>query len=421
MARSVASVLVLGGNFAGLEVAQKLHELAGDRAEITVVDQKPNLLFVPNLALEALADRDPALSLNLPLAETLHRDGIAFAQASVREIDPDRRVVIVVPSERPGAAAEPLVYDYLVVALGARLAFDQIEGFAEFGQTVSDTFYANRLRQYLHRGGYKGGPIAIGSARFHQGDTGGLVPRAAAACEGPVVELGLSVGTWLQQHHLGGPNLVTLFTPGDLIAEDAGTHIVAKLLETASGLGYHYRHNVEDIRRLTAAGIEFADGSSVEAEIKIVFPDWIPHEFLRGLPISDDRGFVVTDRLMRNARYADVFAAGDAAALSVPKLGSIAHEEADVVARQIAKDLGRLPAAEADQPAHLSVFCIGDMGGGKAFYINSDSWYGGSKEELRMGHIPAILKLQYKETFFRRHGKVPPWSLNVAKWLAEHA
>ena len=51
---------------------------------------------------------------------------------------------------REGSAQESITYDYLVIATGCRLAFDEIEGFAEFGHTFSDTFYGNKVRNYLH-------------------------------------------------------------------------------------------------------------------------------------------------------------------------------------------------------------------------------------------------------------------------------
>ena len=38
-----------------------------------------------------------------------------------------------------------------------------------------------------------------------------------------------------------------------------------------------------------------------------------------------------------------------------------------MVGRQIAKDVGAMPAGEADKPWMPEVICIGDMGGGKAF------------------------------------------------------
>lgn len=59
-------------------------------------------------------------------------------------------------------------------------------------------------------------------------------------------------------------------------------------------------------------------------------------------------------------------------------------------------------------------------GGGEAFYIHSDSWFGGETQELQMGKIPYLQKIAYKEVFFRNHGKIPSWALPAAKWTAEH-
>jgi sulfide:quinone oxidoreductase len=84
-----------------------------------------------------------------------------------------------------------------VIALGNRLAYDQIAGFGEHGDTVSSGFYGNKLRRRL--AAYRGGPIAIGSARFHQGlqDKPDWLPVGLAACEGPPLELGLAMAHWL--------------------------------------------------------------------------------------------------------------------------------------------------------------------------------------------------------------------------------
>ena len=73
--------------------------------------------------------------------------------------------------------------------------YDQIEGFGQYGLTVSDSYYGNKLRRFLFDGGYRGGPIAIGSARFHQGSRGrpDWLPTSKAACEGPPLELALSL------------------------------------------------------------------------------------------------------------------------------------------------------------------------------------------------------------------------------------
>jgi sulfide:quinone oxidoreductase len=419
-------VLVLGGNFAGLGSAQKIREYAGDAVNITVVDRKPYLLYVPNIPGEVFEGRNPMKSMHMDIVKPLADDGIDFVQAEVTRIDADARKVVCVASERPGGAEFKLDYDYLVIALGNRLAFDRIEGYAEYGHTVADGWQGERLRQYLEND-YRGGPIAIGSARFHQGDgavglepyPGGKIPNALAACEGPPVETMLSLATWLKQHGKGGPDKITVFTPAELIAEDAGEQVVGKLLDIASGMGFKYMNKLQDIKRVTADGIEFANGQSVEAELKIIFPDWVPHAFLKNQPFTDSEGFVVTDLLMRNPKYPEILAAGDVAAVTVPKLGSIGHQQCEIVGRQIAKDVGRMKAEEADQALAPVVLCIGDMGDNQAFYIRSNSWYGGDTQILKMGRVSYFLKNQYKNLFFSTRGKLPPWGVDAAERLVE--
>lgn len=420
-------VLVLGGNFAGLGTAQKIREYAGDSVDITIIDQKNYLLFIPNIPADVFENKDPSVGQRMDLPPVLSEDNIGFIQGEVVSIDVDSKMVEYCPSERPGSAVQKTSYDYLVIALGNRLAFEKIEGFAEYGDSVTDIYLGNRLRKKLWEGGYKGGPIAIGSAMFHQGDgakglepyPGGSIPPAEAACEGPPVEVMLSAATYLKQTGQGGPDKITVFTPAEVIAEDAGLGVVNQLLTTASQMGFNYVNNAKDITRITADGVELASGKTIDAELKIIFPDWAAHDFMRGLPISDSEGFVVTDLLMRNPKYPEVFAAGDSAAVTVPKLGAIGHEECEIVGRQIACAVGRMSEEAANTPLKPVVNCIGDMGDNMAFYIRSNTWYGGDVEVLKMGHIPFLLKMQYKNLFFRTRGKMPEWGLDFSTLLAE--
>lgn len=420
-------VLVLGGNFAGLGSAQKIREFCGEQVNITIIDRKDHLLFIPNIPADVFENKDPAIGQRMDLPPVLAKDNIEFIQGEVSVIDVDNREVQFMPNERPGAASSRIQYDYLVVALGNRLAYEKIDGFAEYGDSVSDVYLGNRLRKKLWGGGYRGGPIAIGSARFHQGDgakglepyPGGSFADLPAACEGPPVEVMLSAATYLKKTGQGGADKITVFTPGDLIAEDAGEKVVNQLLEIASNMGFNYVNKAEDINCITADGIELANGTNLDAELKIIFPDWVAHDFMRDLPISDSEGFVVTDLLMKNPKYPEIFAAGDAAAVTVPKLGAIGHQQCEIVGRQVALAIGHMGEEAANKPLQPIVYCIGDMGDNQAFYIRSNSWFGGNEQVLKMGHIPFLLKMQYKNLFFRTHGKVPDWGLDFSKLLAE--
>nr|WP_275664006.1 hypothetical protein [Ignatzschineria cameli] len=153
--------------------------------------------------------------------------------------------------------------------------------------------------------------------------------------------------------------------------------------------------------------------------MKIVFPDWVAHDFLKGLEISDNQGFIITDLLMRNPKYKNIFAAGDCAAVTMPKLGAIGHQQCEIIGRQVAMDLGKMAPEKANEPLQPWVFCIGDIGSGKGFYIRSNSWFGGDTQVLKMGRIPYMLKMQYKTLFFETDGKVPVWGPDVAEIMAE--
>lgn len=421
MSGACPHVVILGSSFAGLTTARFIRAQCGDRVEMTVIDRNPYLIFVPNIPMEVFDNHDPLVSMHMETVRFHNRDGNEFINAAVTAIDPDAKRVVFTPTDRAGAAPETIGYDYLVVALGNQLAYDRIEGFGEFGDTVSSGHYGNKLRRKLFGGKYKGGPIAIGSARFHQGleHKPDWLPVAEAACEGPPLELALSMAHWLGEHSMGDAHNITLFTPGDTIAEDAGEEIVKEFLDLASGMGFGYVHGTQDVARITADGIEFANGESMEAELKILMPDWVPHAFLQDLPISDERGFILTGIDMRNREHPEVFAVGDAAALTVPKLGSLGHQQAEIVARQIAVDVGSLDRAEAGATYRPEIICFGDMGGHKGFYIHSDTWFGGNTSVFKMGYMSWAMKMGFKEMYFRTGGKPVSWGMPATEFTMD--
>jgi sulfide:quinone oxidoreductase len=137
-------VVVLGGNFAGLSCAQKIREYADDSVDITLIDRKDYLLFVPNIPTDVMENRDPSKHQRMQLRPILASDDIDFIQGAVKHVDIESKKVDFLPTERPGAEHTTLHYDYLVMAIGAHLAYDRLPGFAEHGHTVSDLFHGER-------------------------------------------------------------------------------------------------------------------------------------------------------------------------------------------------------------------------------------------------------------------------------------
>lgn len=414
-------VVVLGCNFAGLTVSRYLRQEAKDAIDITVIDRKNYVNFIPNIPIEVFNNHDPADNLEFSFLKFLKSDKSNFIQGEIEEIDPESKKVYFTPNERPGSAKEFIAYDYLVVALGCRLAFDKIEGFAEFGHTFSDTYYGNEVRKFLYND-YKGGPIAIGSDRFIQGESPKLpqIPTAMAACEGPPVEIAFSMADWLKHHKLGDAKKITVFTPAEVIAEDAGQKILDQLLPMMTEMGFGYKNNTIGIKRIYKEGIDFKDGSSLEAELKIIFPNWEPHHFMKKLPFVDDQGFVVTDFHMRNPDYPEIFAVGDAASVTVPKLGSLGHMECEIASKVIASEVLNKGEASAIEPLKPMVLCFGDMGNHKGFYMHTNEWWGGDTSILKMGYTPYILKMGFKNMYYTLGGKVPGWGMPLSELIGDH-
>lgn len=421
MQQAKAKIVVLGSNFGGMTAARFLARKLGDKATVTVIDKKSYLLFVPNIPETVMANRNPQADMHLDVIPFYQSDGTNFIQAYVNAIDPETRTVEFSPDVRPGSPTERIRYDYLVIALGCKLDYAAIPGFAEYGSAVSDCYYGNKLRKYLWEGGYRGGPIVIGSARFHQGTTDrpDWLKTLVAACEGPVMEMAMLLGNYLKSKFkhkdMSG---ITMFTPGEVLGEDAGVTLAERFAKMAESYGEKIVNNTYDIKRITRDGIEFENGGSLEAEIKLVLPDWKTHEFLHGLPLTDDMGFVITDKTMRNPRYPNIFAVGDCAALTVPKLGAIGDAEARVVVHNIGRDLGidvKNFASELDP----MVICWGTMGHHKAFYLHTNEFYGGKTGYLKMGHLYYMMKMAFKTMYYETGGMPPAWGLPAAELVGD--
>lgn len=90
-------IIILGCNFAGLTTARYIHASVKGKADITIIDRKSLLTFVPNIPMQVLANINPAIDLQYKFMSFLEHDGSEFIQAEVITIDPDANVVFTNP------------------------------------------------------------------------------------------------------------------------------------------------------------------------------------------------------------------------------------------------------------------------------------------------------------------------------------
>ncbi|MFQ5747078.1 MAG: NAD(P)/FAD-dependent oxidoreductase [Gemmatimonadota bacterium] len=114
--RAPARVLILGGGFGGLYAATYLGaaDLPSDAAEVTLVSATNHFTFNPLLA-EVVAGSLGQAHVTFPLRVIAERYGFRFVLGRVERIDPAPR--------RVRTSAGDLLYDYLIVALGATARF----------------------------------------------------------------------------------------------------------------------------------------------------------------------------------------------------------------------------------------------------------------------------------------------------------
>jgi NADH dehydrogenase len=114
-------IVIIGGGFGGLHAARALSAAA---VRITLLDRHNYYLFQPLLYQVATASLSPA-DIASPIRWILRgQRNVQVLLGEVRAIEPGaHRLTFVDGSHGPADAGQPLEYDYLIVAAGARHAY----------------------------------------------------------------------------------------------------------------------------------------------------------------------------------------------------------------------------------------------------------------------------------------------------------
>src|SRR6476619_1538610 len=122
----MASIVILGGGFAGVTAAETLAAEVGGEHDITLVSAGRDFTFYPALVPLVFGDFEPQ-EIHFDLRAKLFEKRIRFVQGEVRAIEPESRSVRIAGDDIDGS----IRYGYLLVAIGRRLATEKIPGFFE--------------------------------------------------------------------------------------------------------------------------------------------------------------------------------------------------------------------------------------------------------------------------------------------------
>ena len=118
-------IVILGAGLGGAVAAFEIKDAVGDGADVSVVSQGDRFHFVPSNPWVAVHWRKrDAIEVDLP--PVFAKRGIAFTGVGARQVSPALNQVEL----NDGAIVG---YDYLVIATGPDLAFDEIAGLGPHG------------------------------------------------------------------------------------------------------------------------------------------------------------------------------------------------------------------------------------------------------------------------------------------------
>ena len=125
----MANIVILGAGLGGMPMAYEMKELLRAGDTVTVLGQGPNFHFVPSNPWVAVSWRKRS-DIEFPVAPYLDKKGIRYNPTGAKRVHPEKNAIEL----NDGSM---LAYDYLVIATGPKLAFDEIEGLGPQGHTQS--------------------------------------------------------------------------------------------------------------------------------------------------------------------------------------------------------------------------------------------------------------------------------------------
>ena len=358
----MSHVVVLGAGLGGTIMAYELRDLLGKQHQISVVNKGSRYAFVPSNPWVAVGWRDRE-SVEIDLEPVFKRRDIALYPQGAKKLLPDEKRIELIDGTM-------VSYDYLVIATGPELAFDEIPGFGPAGETQSVCFvdHALQAKTAFDRLVANPGPVVIGAVQ-------------GASCFGPAYEFAFILEKALRDAKVRDRVPMTFITSEPYIGHLGldGVGDTKGLLESEMR-----EHHIKWITNAKVdkfeAGKVFVsemaeDGSLKQShEVPFTFSMMLPAfrgvEAVRGIDgLTNPRGFILADKYQRNPAFADIFSVGVCVAIpplgktpvpvGVPKTGFMIESMVTATAQNIKSLIdGKAPTAV---PTWNAV-CLADFG-----------------------------------------------------------
>ena len=352
----MATVLVLGGGFAGVEAAIYLKK---QDLDVTLVSDRDYFYIYPT-------------SIWIPTGEVTREDvsvpldKLAFAHGFKLIIDPVKSFDGASKKVKLESGRMLDNYDYLVVALGQdKIQHKGMEHTLSIcGKPEEATELYNRLDALVLK---DSGKIAVGF--------GGNPKDSSAVRGGPAFEVLFNIHHFLKKKGIRDNFELTFFAPMEKPGQKMGDKALV-MMNKMFGMTNIHKKVGSKITAFEKDGISFEDGEKIESDLTMFISAGKGHSVIEKstLPLSD-AGFVVTNEYNEIEGFDGVYAIGDAASLMGPewraKQGHVAEVMAKNIAYNIAMKVQNIDSKHSYME-HLNILCVMDTGNGAAFVYRSN-------------------------------------------------
>ena len=344
------NILILGGGFGGLMAAEHLVKILGAEHRITMVSPHDKFTFYPALVRLAFGGCQPS-EITFDLNEKSNELNVRYVQGEVINLNTKRRRVKIAGDDFEGEIA----YDYLIIALGRRLATEKVGGFFEHAHHLLGIKAAQKFGAAVDN--FEKGKIVVG-----------LSPQAFLPV--PVCETAFALAKKFEKQIEKKDVSISVVFP-ETIKQAFGGADLHKKLEKA--LAKHQIEIVENfaVKEVSAEAIISANKDSINYDLLMLVPPFRGQAMLGNEGFTDELGFIKVDNFMRVENQDKTYAVGDIAAFPGPKLAYMAVRQAQIAAENIAVEMrGGLPC----KIYHHDIAVIIDEAGDDALFLHYGIW-----------------------------------------------
>jgi sulfide:quinone oxidoreductase len=308
-------IVILGGGSGGIVAATHLGRKLGDQHDVLLIDKRPDHLFMPAflfVMVGARQARDVTRSL-----KRLERNNVKFIQSEVLGIDPLRQEVYL--------QNQTVNYDYLIVSLGLQTRPDLVPGFPEASIHPWELEGAIELRQRLEA--FHGGRVVVG------------VPLGPYRCPPAPYEAQWMLDDYFKQRGMRDGVQIEYFTRDSEPAGERRSPLVWMDAESRRrNIKQHYEFVVRSIDP-EAKIVLGLYGYKIPYDLLVMVPPHRPAQALFDCGLAETENGIRVDYESLKTKWDRVYALGDCADLPASKSGGVAHQEADVLAHNLAAEI----------------------------------------------------------------------------------